>query len=353
MVISESLKEKIIIIAENDKQIATEISAYLRENGFVNIKLAQDGSKIYEILRPYYNEPEQIGSIIVNEQLPQCQVHEMCMTLSSSDDGLVIPFIILGANKTTTYNLEEKGDDSASFWNHHMSLPIDYSELLIVLSFQLLMKHERFLRHKQEERLINELAERKVVDAKLKYLVVHDELTSLLNRQNFERQLRLILNRSNLLQQNGALLFIDIDRFSLINELEGFETGDRLIVDIVSIIRKLSAKNATALNAATVLEMATINGAKALGLDTEIGSLEIGKQADIVAIDMSGLEQQPMYNPISQLIYTSDRKQVSDVWVAGKQLMKDRQLKTLNLSDILKTTQDWQKKLKQQDSNND
>ena len=244
MVICESLKEKIIIIAENETKLATEISAFLRDNGFVNIKVAQDGSKIYEILRPYYNEPDQIGSIIVNELLPQCQVHEMCKTLSSSDTGSVIPFIILGTNKkTASSNQKETSDVYVSSFNHHMPLPIDYSELLIVLNFQLIMKQECFLRHKQEERLINELAERKVVDAKLKYLVVHDELTSLLNRQNFERQLRLILNRSNMLLQNGALLFIDIDRFSIINELEGFEAGDRLIVEIVSIIRKLLAKN--------------------------------------------------------------------------------------------------------------
>ncbi len=240
MIICESLKEKIIIIAENDVQLATEIGAFLRENGFVNIKVAQDGSKIYEILRPYYNEPEQIGLVIVNEQLPQCQLNEMCMTLSRSDDGTVIPFVILGPNKKTSSGV---CDVREGCLNHYLSLPIDYSELLIVLGFQLTMKHERYLRHNQEERLINELAERKIVDAKLKYLVVHDELTNLLNRQNFERQLRLILNRSNMMQYNGALLFIDIDRFSLINELEGFETGDRLLVEIVSIIRKQSAKN--------------------------------------------------------------------------------------------------------------
>lgn len=243
MIICESLKEKIIIIAEHDAKLATEIGVFLKENGFVNIRVAHDGSKIYEILRPYYNAPEQIGLIIVNEQLPQCQVNEMCMTLSNSDDGTVIPFVILGAKKSTDCNQKEKFDYQASCLNHYMSLPIDYSGLLCVMCFQLIMKHERFLRHNQEERLINELAERKIVDAKLKYLVVHDELTGLLNRQNFERQLRLILNRSNMLQQTGALLFIDIDRFTVINELEGFETGDRLLVDTVSIIRKLSAKN--------------------------------------------------------------------------------------------------------------
>jgi diguanylate cyclase (GGDEF)-like protein len=83
------------------------------------------------------------------------------------------------------------------------------------------------------------LAERKVVDARLKYLVVHDELTSLLNRQNFERRLRLVLKRNNRLHQNGGLLFIDVDLFSLINELEGFDIGDRLLVEIVAIISKL------------------------------------------------------------------------------------------------------------------
>jgi 5-methylthioadenosine/S-adenosylhomocysteine deaminase len=95
-----------------------------------------------------------------------------------------------------------------------------------------------------------------------------------------------------------------------------------------------------------VLEMATINGAKALGLDNQIGSLEIGKQADLIAIDMSNIEQQPLHNPISQLVYTSNRNQVTDLWVAGKHLMKDRQLTTLNVQAILKNAQEWQHTLK-------
>ena len=236
MVICESLKEKIIIIAEHNEALAEEIKTYLEKHGFSNIRLAQDGSKIYEILRPYYNDPEKIGLVIVNDKLPQCQVKEMCMTLSSPEDGSTIPFVVVDSDTEDCYFDE-------GCLNHHISIPVNFSELLIVIGFQLIMKHERFLRHNQEERLINELAERKVVDAKLKYLVVHDELTGLLNRQNFERQLRLILNRSNMLQQNGALLFIDIDRFTLINELEGYETGDRILVEMVAIIRKLIAKN--------------------------------------------------------------------------------------------------------------
>ena len=243
MVISENLKNKIIILAEHDDARSDEIKKYLEEHGFLDIRLAQDGSKIYEILRPYYNDPEKIGLVIVSNNLPQCQVKEMCSTLSSTDNGSIIPFIILDSAETQENRDNTDSQFTSNCLNHHVSGPIIYSELLIVIGFQLIMKHEKLLRYKQEERLINELAERKVVDAKLKYLVVHDELTGLLNRQNFERQLRLILNRSNMLQQNGALLFIDIDRFSLINELEGFETGDRLLVEVISVIRKLANKH--------------------------------------------------------------------------------------------------------------
>jgi diguanylate cyclase (GGDEF)-like protein len=240
MVMSKNLKEKIIIIAENDEHLANEISLQLKNHGFVDIRIANDGSKIYELLRPFYNDIEQVGLVVVNEELPQCQVMEMCLTFNN--DSSVIPFIILNSTESHSNELESSKLKSKGLL-HYMSLPINYSEFLAIIHFQLIIKHEYFLRHNQEERLINELAERKVIDAKMKYLVVHDELTSLLNRQNFEREVRLILNRSNQLHKNGALLFIDVDRFCLVNELEGFEVGDRLLVAVVLIIRKLIAKS--------------------------------------------------------------------------------------------------------------
>jgi len=237
---NKNLKEKIIIIAENDEHLANEISLQLNNHGFVDVRIADDGSKIYEILRPFYNDIEQVGLVVVNEELPQCQIMEMCLTFNN--DSSVIPFIILNSTEAYSSELESSRLKSKGLL-HYMPLPINYSEFLAIIHFQLIIKHEYFLRHNQEERLINELAERKVIDAKMKYLVVHDELTSLLNRQNFEREVRLILNRSNQLHKNGALLFIDVDRFCLVNELEGFEVGDRLLVAVVSIIRKLMAKS--------------------------------------------------------------------------------------------------------------
>ncbi len=240
MIMSKNLKEKIIIIAENDEHLANEISLQLKNHGFVDVRIADDGSKIYEILRPFYNDIEQVGLVVVNEELPQCQIMEMCLTFNN--DSSVIPFIILNSTETYSSELESSKLKSKGLL-HYMSLPINYSEFLAIIHFQLIIKHEYFLRHNQEERLINELAERKVIDAKMKYLVVHDELTNLLNRQNFEREVRLILNRSNQLHKNGALLFIDVDRFCLVNELEGFEVGDRLLVAVFTIIIKLIAKS--------------------------------------------------------------------------------------------------------------
>lgn len=112
-----------------------------------------------------------------------------------------------------------------------------------------------------------------------------------------------------------------------------------------AILAKAVANNASALPAEDVLRMATINGATALGLDSEIGSLEVGKSADIVAIDLGGIENQPVYCPVSQLIYSAGRENVTNVWVAGNHLLKDKELTTLDEKSILDKAAYWQKKI--------
>jgi len=113
-----------------------------------------------------------------------------------------------------------------------------------------------------------------------------------------------------------------------------------------ALLAKTVADNASAAPAHDVLRMATINGARALGLDNEIGSLEKGKSADIVAINMNTLETQPMYNVVSHLVYTTTRDHVSNVWVAGRQLLKDRVLTTIDESEIIQKAQLWHSKIK-------
>jgi 5-methylthioadenosine/S-adenosylhomocysteine deaminase len=86
--------------------------------------------------------------------------------------------------------------------------------------------------------------------------------------------------------------------------------------------------------------MATLNGARALGLDSEIGSLETGKWADLCAIELAQIETEPLYNAISQIVYAASRHQVSDVWVAGRRLLHSRQLTTLDENETLARARD-------------
>ncbi|MDR0256988.1 MAG: TRZ/ATZ family hydrolase [Stenotrophomonas maltophilia] len=97
-----------------------------------------------------------------------------------------------------------------------------------------------------------------------------------------------------------------------------------------ALLAKAVAGSASALDAHRALRMATLNGARALGLEDITGSLEIGKAADLVAFDLSGLAQQPIYDPVSQLIYASGRDCVKHVWVAGKALLDERRLTRLD-----------------------
>ena len=110
-----------------------------------------------------------------------------------------------------------------------------------------------------------------------------------------------------------------------------------------ALLAKGVSQSATALPAPQALEMATINGAKAFGLDKEIGSLAPGKAADVIAVDLSSYFTQPIYNPISHLAYAVNRQQVSDVWIAGKQLLKNGEFTELDAAAIIAKAKYWSK----------
>jgi len=109
-----------------------------------------------------------------------------------------------------------------------------------------------------------------------------------------------------------------------------------------ALLGKAVSGDASALPAHEVLQMATLNGARALGLADETGSLVRGKWADMTAVRLDTLETQPLYDPVSQLVYAGGREQVTDVWVAGQHLLKNRRLTTLDGDDILDRTRVWQ-----------
>ncbi len=112
-----------------------------------------------------------------------------------------------------------------------------------------------------------------------------------------------------------------------------------------ALLAKGISGDSTAIAANTALRIATLNGAKALGLEDGIGSLEKGKQADIVAINLDNIETQPLYDPISQIVYACNHRQVSDVWVAGKTLLENYELNSIDAKLSLRTVKDWGEKI--------
>ena len=104
---------------------------------------------------------------------------------------------------------------------------------------------------------------------------------------------------------------------------------------LAAIIHKAVSINPVIVPAETVLEMATINGAKALGLEHEIGSLEVGKKADLVIIDLNRLHTTPSPNPVSTLVYTATGGEVDTVLVDGKIVVKQGQLVTMKEEEII------------------
>lgn len=114
---------------------------------------------------------------------------------------------------------------------------------------------------------------------------------------------------------------------------------------LAALLAKAATGDATALPAFTALEMATINAARALGLDGHIGSIEPGKDADLVAVEIDGPALSPCYDPVSHLVYAAGRENVSHVWVAGEILVENHRLGHIPMQDLEKAVLLWQNRL--------
>ena len=114
---------------------------------------------------------------------------------------------------------------------------------------------------------------------------------------------------------------------------------------LAALLAKAQSGEAGMLPAHQALQMATINGARALGLGEITGSLVPGKAADITAVDFSSLELSPCYDPVSHLVYAAGRNHVSHVWVNGKILLNEGRLTTLDEPDLVRRTAYWREQI--------
>jgi 5-methylthioadenosine/S-adenosylhomocysteine deaminase len=112
-----------------------------------------------------------------------------------------------------------------------------------------------------------------------------------------------------------------------------------------ALLAKGVSGRADAMPAGTALRAATLGGAKALGLDGRIGSITVGKQADLAAVRLGGPETQPCFDPLSHLVYAAGREHVTHVWVGGVLLLRDRFLTHIAPGELEKRTTLWHNKL--------
>jgi 5-methylthioadenosine/S-adenosylhomocysteine deaminase len=130
---------------------------------------------------------------------------------------------------------------------------------------------------------------------------------------------------------------------------DGAASNNRLDVlgemRIAALLAKVATGDPSALSAPQALCAATLSGARALGLDREIGSLVAGKQADVIAVDLSALDAIPCYDPISHLVHAVGREAVTDVWVAGRRVVSGRALTTADEASIVARARLWQERL--------
>ena len=157
--------------------------------------------------------------------------------------------------------------------------------------------------------------------------------------------------RSNLKLADGIARVCDMLQAGITIGLGTDSAASNNVLDMpgemrtAALLAKARAGDAAALPAASALKMATIDGAKTLGLDTEIGSIEIGKWADLVCVDLMHLNCQPVYDPLSQLVYSVQPHQVSDVWVAGRQQVELGNLTHIDQNEIFRRTAEWRERI--------
>ena len=142
------------------------------------------------------------------------------------------------------------------------------------------------------------------------------------------------------LQRAGVALAIGTDGCASNNDLD--MVGE---TRTAALLAKAVAGDASALDAASALRAATLGGARAVGWEDRIGSIEPGKQADLVCIDLSALETQPVHHVLSQLVYAAGRQHVSDVWIAGRAKLRAGALVDMEADALLARARQWRERI--------
>jgi 5-methylthioadenosine/S-adenosylhomocysteine deaminase len=157
--------------------------------------------------------------------------------------------------------------------------------------------------------------------------------------------------RSNLKLASGVAPIAEFLNAGVVVGIGTDGAASNNVLDLLSelqtaaLIAKVARRDAAAVTATTALHMATLGSARALRRDHETGSIETGKWADLACIDLLRCHSQPVYDPVSQIVYAARADQVTDVWVAGRPQLEDGRLIGIDTEALLGRTREWQARI--------
>ncbi len=241
--IADLLDAKIIIGGSRAADTAFT-QTLLQVSGFKFILTATDGDSVLELLRQgIQNDICDIDLLIVDDDLPGFDAEATRLMMGQFDEWRLIPIIRLCRESQWDHAqvLTDLGHGVTSMLYH----PMTAESLPPAIMTALAVKRERDVSFQHQLQLEDELANLKVMEARLQFSVSHDDLTGLANRRRLEQSLDLSLTQVRNFMSTSALFYIDLDSFKVLNDAEGHEAGDNLLVQVANTLRRYFRVNDT------------------------------------------------------------------------------------------------------------
>jgi diguanylate cyclase (GGDEF)-like protein len=216
----------------------------LQVSGFSRLITASHGDEVLQLLREgIYNDVCDVDLLIVDDDLPGFDPVATRLMMDQFDEWRLIPIIRLCKESQWDHAqvLTDLGHGVTSMLYH----PLTAESLPPAIMTALAVKRERDVSFHKQRDLEDELANLKVMEARLQFSVSHDDLTGLANRRRLEQALDLSLSQVRNFMSTSALFYIDLDSFKVLNDAEGHEAGDTLLIQVANTLRRYFRVNDT------------------------------------------------------------------------------------------------------------
>jgi diguanylate cyclase (GGDEF)-like protein len=234
--VSDLLDAKIIIGGTRSADTAFT-RTLLQISGFTRIHTAESGDEVLQLLREGIHQSVcDVDLVIVDDDLPGFDAQATRLMMDRFDEWRLIPIIRLCRETEWDHAqaLTDLGHGVTSMLYH----PLTAESLPPAIMTALAVKRERDVTFQHQLKIEDELATLKVMEARLQFSVTHDDLTGLANRRKLEQALDMCLSQVRNFMSESVLFYIDLDSFKVLNDAEGHEAGDSLLVQVANTLRR-------------------------------------------------------------------------------------------------------------------